>query len=269
MAVTPTYGITFQELDSSPTIDINTQDMTASRRFLVAWADWQNFAQEVIGTYRVVGTVVQYVTPLPFPGQANLLPDSISIRPQMPDAPLGTTSVTLGSVHNEYTNAIVTVGYKTQWFNPPSGSPLGSSVTLPNGTWVTLEGSLGGEMLTIPGRMFQWTGTAVNLPDDVNPGIFVPSGNFTLTWHRVLLPPWSTMRSLRGKVNSASFLGAAAETILYTGATYSREFLINDDGGTWKISYSFAESSKQLVGGGVGGWNHFWKDVNGKKIKIE
>jgi len=254
MATSP-GGITFQELEDSPRIKIKLNATTATRKFLVAWDDWKDFAIELLGSYTVTGTTTNITPPIEFPGVDNLIPIDVDVSPFMPDSPTGTVSVTLDGQHNEYAaGAVVTVSYETR-FNTTS------PVTAPNGTWVTLEGDLGAEMMTVPGRMFQWTGTSTNLPDDANPGILVPTGQFSLTWHKVLFPPWSTIRSLRGKVNSSSFLGAAAETVLFLGASYRRQFQVTNDSGHWEVVYRFAESSKQLASGSVGGWNHFWKEV--------
>lgn len=259
MSTTPTYGISFEELENSPRIHISTAGMTATRVFLVAWADWINFAHEVIGTYRIVGGTAVAIKPIPFPQQPNLIADEIAVEPFLPDNPDGSTAITLGSNLNAYTSGgtRITVTYRTRF--DETNLPRSDLPSVPNATYLTYQADLGAEVITIPGRMFEWA-DGTKIPDDVNAGIVVPTGTYTLTWHRVLQPPWTVIRAMRGRVNASTFLGAPAETVLFLGASIIREFQLISDGGFWRVEYRFAENTKELASGTKVGWNHFWRE---------
>jgi hypothetical protein len=62
--------------------------------------------------------------------------------------------------------------------------------------------------------------TKANIPLQVNVGVTT----MVLTFHRRQFLPMSVVRSLRGKINSSTFLGAAAETAWFLGAKTSREW---------------------------------------------
>ena len=97
--------------------------------------------------------------------------------------------------------------------------------------------------------------------DDVNPGVLVPSEEFTLGWSRVPLPPWDTIRDLAGKVNNATFLNYPAGTVLFVGSEARHDFQIVDTG-LWRIDYHF--KVRLVHGTGAGnpnlGWNYFYRE---------
>lgn len=260
MAVSPA-GINFEELENSPRIAINQQGVNAIRVFKLAWADWQAFARELIGTWRIIGGATQFISPIPFPGLPNLIVWEVSVEPFHPDSPDGNVAVSLGAFTNTYTagGAKVTAHYKTQFDEDNQDRP--DLPPVPKGTYLTYSAELGAEVMTIPGRSFKWVGTAPveKLPDDLNPGILVPTGAFTLHWQRVLRPPWSAIRATRGKVNSTSFLGAPPGTVLFVGAQVTRQFQFVVDGGFWQVEYKFSENTKELTTGSKVGWNFFYK----------
>ena len=75
----------------------------------------------------------------------------------------------------------------------------------------------------------------------------VPVIEHLLTWHRVVSPPWAAIRNATGMVNAAGFLGAAAETVLFDGATAKKQFLGIDGTGLatfgWRLTYTFREKT--------------------------
>lgn len=283
MATSPTYGVSFSELDGSPRVHISSQGMTATRIFICPWSSWEDLAHEIIGIYKIVSGTVQLIKHIPFPNQPNLVPDEVAVEPLMPDSPDGNTSITLGSTLQTYDNIIrggvgvgarLTVTYRTR-FDDQSNS-RSDLPSIPQGTYLTYATDLGAELMTIPGRAWKWTGVAIPgglLGPDAHVGVLIPSGSYSLVWHRVLQPPFSAIRDLRGKVNSSTFLGGPAETVLFLGAQISREFQFISDGGYWRVEYRFAESMKELnTAGTYGGWNHFWKPekVSGNHwVKVE
>lgn len=255
-------AIAFEELEGSPRLRVNDQGTTAVRMFRVGWTDWQDFVRALVGTFRVLGGATHFVPPIEFPGLPNLVVSDVQIEPLDPDNPDGTGGVTLGARTNAYPDggAKVTATYRTMF---DEFSPARRDLPkVPDGTFLTYAADLGSERLSIPGRAWRWAGTTDRVADDINPGVVVPSGVYTLRWQRVPSPPWATIRALRGKVNSNLFLSAAPGTVMFLGARVSRRFQFIADGGFWSLDYTFAENSKTLSNGTTAvGWNHFYRET--------
>ncbi len=254
-------AVSFEELEGSPRIRINEQGVTAVRLFHVAWSDWQEFARELIGTFRVVGLATQFVPPIEFPGLPNLIVADLNVEPFDPANPSGDVGVSLGSATNAYLagGAKVTATYRTL-FDEDSRSRK-DLPKVPDGTLLTYTADLGSERMAVPGRSWRWSDGS-RVADDVNPGLHVPSGVYTLRWQRVPLPPWNGIRAMRGKVNGSDFLSAPAGTVMFLGARVSRRFQFLGDGGLWSLDYTFSERTKALSDGSTQvGWNHFFKET--------
>ncbi len=253
------FGV--EELEGSPLISINEDGTRATRMFrLPGWDLWPAFARELIGRFVLVGGNCTFVRPLAFPGHDNLIVHALDIAPLDPARPVG-GFVGLEAGANRYPSAgaKVTAQYRTLF--DINNLPLPDSPGVPEGTFLTFRADLGAESERVPGRNWVWDiAGEPTLPDDLNPHVLRPSGAYTLTWHRVLCPPWDAIRSLRGKINASSFLNAPAETVLFLGAKVTRQFQFLEEGGFWEISYSFAESTKKLRDRTTPvGWNHFFR----------
>jgi len=254
--------VAFEELEGSPRIRVNEQGTTAIRAFRVAWNDWQEFTRALIGEFRAFGLATQFLPPIDFPGLPNLIVNDLQVEPFDPGNPSGGAGVTLGAQTNAYPDggAKVTATYRTMFheFNR-SRRDLPN---VPSGTFLTYSADLGSERIAVPGRAWRWADQpAVRVPDDVNPGVLVPSGVFTLRWQRVPLPPWSQIRQLRGKLNADTFVSGTPGTVMFLGARVSRRFQFVADGGYWNLEYTFAENTKTLADGASKvGWNHYFKE---------
>ena len=110
----------------------------------------------------------------------------------------------------------------------------------------------------------------VPVPPEVVPTLRIPIVEHHVTWRRVLDPPWDAIRTCAGAVNSAAFLGAAAETVLFDGA--KAEPRIHRPGQFPRTPVrladrptSFGKRLIKVVEGAVGpqtyGWNHTYRDV--------
>lgn len=247
-----------EELQGSPVVEIDEDGTTATRLFrLPNWDDWRSFAADLVGRYVLVGSQFHFVRPVLFPGYVNLIVAGINVEPLDPASPVGDETSLEGNT-NRYpaAGAKLTVTYRTLYDTDNGQHPDAPGV--PSGTYLTYAADLGVDTLQVPGRSWQYdVGGTPTLPDDVNPLLVAPTGSYSLTWHRVMRPPWQTIRALRGTVNEQTFVGAAPQTVLFLGARITRQFQFLEQGGFWKIRYSFAESAKRLSGGGVAGWNHF------------
>lgn len=255
--------IAFEELAGSPRIRISEDGLVAVRTFRVAWDDWRALVHALVGTFRVVGLATQFVPPIRFPGLPNLVVAELDVEPFDPRNPDGSAGVTLGARTNAYPagGARITATYRT--LGDETDRARDDLPDVPEGTYLTYSGQLGAERLRVPGRAWRWsTGDpADRVADDVNPGVLVPSGDFTLRWHRVPRPPWSAIRRLRGKVNAAPFVGSSAGLVLFLGVRATRRFHFLDDGGYWELEYRFSESARTLSDGATKvGWNHFFRE---------
>lgn len=255
-------SIPFEELAGSPALSINQQTTTAVRTFRVAWDDWPAFARLLVGRYRRVGCSHEFVPPLPFPGDPNLIVSDIDIEPFDAEGPDGSDVATLTSGTNRYpaAGAKVTAVYESLF--DADNRPRDDLPGVPTGTYLTYEADLGFEQFSTPSRRWRWNAPPdyPALAADVEPSLLLPTGDFRLTWHRVAVPPWTAIRNLRGHVNSGTFVGAAAGTVMFLGAKIRREFRFAEGGGFWRIEYQFAERAIPLNGGGVAGWNHYFRE---------
>jgi len=252
--------VAYEELAGSPQIHVTQQGATAVRMFRVAWDDWQAFARMLLGTYGEIGGTARFVEPVAFPGFKNLFVAEITVDPFDPDSPDARATLALEADVNSYRGgAKVTAVYRTQ-FDAEIASPR-NLPRVPNGTYLTYRSELGAEYQHVPGRVWRWaTEETPPVPDDVNPGILIPTGSVQLSWLRVPAPPWSAIRALRGKVNGAPFLGSPVGTVLFLGVKAVREFQMLEVGGMWRLDYYFSEQTKELSGGGRVGWNYFYKE---------
>lgn len=277
MGTTP-RGITFEEHDGSPIIDGNRQGASATRKFVLAWADVENFLLEVFGVQVQIGTTVRAENPVPFPGNNDrLLPDAYSVEPHA-GAAQGSGVTTLSSGTNTFTQALVTVKYKEQIDSGAFGLGGGGSVsiTVPEHTYLTYETDDGAEYLSTQGRAWKWDTVPLNeVPYDIGINVLVPTTMHKLTWHNAIRPPVTAIKQLRGLVNSAEFAGFAAETLLFVGAQRQRTFAPSNSNAVlkntlWNMAYTFAERLVRDTGGSpAGGHNHFFNPELGYWQKVK
>jgi hypothetical protein len=91
--------------------------------------------------------------------------------------------------------------------------------------WCTQELSFSNEIWTLGKKM---TYASSGKPTDVHVKFYVPITTLRLTFHKLPYMPTPIVRTLRGRVNSTTFLGSPAGTVLFKGAETSREW--NTDG---------------------------------------
>lgn len=258
--------IPFEELQGSPRIALSSDGAIAVRKLIVPWDQWDTLAAELYGYARDVAGSIALVEPLPFPGERpNLIVDEIEVEPFEPSSPDGRDVVTLTSGVNRYAaGALLTITYRERF---DRDAPLDDAPAIPPGTFLTYSSELAGEHRTLDSNSWRWSGTSINVPSTTTINILVMTAQHTLTWHRVVRPPYEAIRNLRGQVNDATFLSCDAGTLLFGGARLRREFQIRGGSPIWRIEYRFSERRQD---GGPYGWNHFYrKDADPHWAEIE
>jgi hypothetical protein len=242
----------FEELENSPLIAVEEGRLSARRMFLIAWDDWPTFIGELYGAHLFSGGAWHYTPPATFPNDTTLVARRIHVEPFPADRPSVQTIASLTSATNRFPFAKVTVGYERL----PASDVRGPSV--PNGTYLEILSDLAAEYVTVPGRNWRWRNAPQQkLADDVAPGLLVPCEDLHLRWTRVPLPPWSAIRSLRGKINSDDFLGNARGTVLFLGAKVRHDFQVIDTG-LWQVDLHFKIKEP--------GWNYAFKQDAGWQV---
>jgi hypothetical protein len=133
--------------------------------------------------------------------------------------------------------------------------------------YLTFDMDWSSQFLEVPGRGMEWSdNTALAVPEDVKGAIIVPTGQVNYTYHAVAKPPWGSIRTLVGSVNSNTDIGSwEAGTMLYMGARTSVELSLDPEAPRiWKLAYTFA-IRRIVVDGSVYGWNHFFRPGDGWK----
>jgi len=233
--------------------------MSAVRRFHCNWSEANKLASELLGVIRFVSGVPDFTTPLPMPGGLKfLIVDTIDIEPLDGESPDGDTSLTLATSAATYERggAIVTAAYKSVDLNQDDNRP-----ETPQGTYLTIRGSMGVEYQTLPGRTWKWKDNGKPLPDDISAGLIKPTGQISANWQRVVQPPDDTIRSLRGLVNNAPFLGNDEGTVLFMGCQKTRQFQFEDNNALYDLEYNFSVNDK--------GWNFFYDPKRGDWFEIQ
>ena len=277
---TTANGIDFEELEGSPLLEINQQGITATRRFRIAWADYERFVAELAGVSLDVGGSVVVSEPLAFPGRRDdLQVDGVRIEPFDPTRPDGAELGTLSAGANVYAGgARVTVTYR-QRFDRQNSAQNKKLPKPPDGTYLTYRCDGSSDSHVVPGRHWIWETLGTDLPDDQAPAILQPATMHRLTWHHVVRPPWTALRNALGRVNQAEFLGADAETLLFAGYSAQHYFRFNERTLVWRLDYTFSELRRRLQAGSYAGWNfgynkqasggEHWQKIRTKDSPVE
>jgi len=249
--------VAFKELGGSPVESYTSNGFTARREFLIAWEDRDAFAAEILGQAAQYGAAPS----LHYPGKTSVFATSVRFEPFDPDNPDAKALTDLVGGLNSYSQSFAkaTVAYRTLTLRDRPDGPDAES-----DTQLTYRMQYDVEDLPITARGWQWADNpAFLVPDDLELVKTVPVTDHLLTWHQVVRPPWDTIRSLQGKVNSGVFLGCPEATVLFRGATANKLFRSTFEAGAsdfcWEILYAFRERAIKFDGQ-VYGWNHAYRD---------
>lgn len=172
----------------------------------------------------------------------------VSPWPQQP----GAAQYTFDSNIVNYNEAIVVVKY----------APLPYDST----TLVTRKSTYSAEVQLIPASGAKWQDTGDPVKSgDTQSGKVIPMVDHTFEFHRV--PPTketsldATVRSFVGQINTSTYSGIPAETLLFKGA--SKSWAI-DSSGQQTFTYGMQFKERNLkIGNETKGWNDFFRNEDG------
>jgi hypothetical protein len=256
--------VAFKELAGSPIEVFGIEGIKAERRLLCAYEDRYTVVTALLGDGGEFGGNPQCF--YPNCGLARAIRVRIEPFEKKPDDQGAFDDLTADL--NGYSGQFVelVVGYEALGL---AGHP--PHLPAPEqGTFLTYRMDFGGEYVALPGQSLQWQSDAtLPVPPEAVPTLRVPIIEHHVTWQRVINPPWDAIRACVGSVNAASFLGAAAETLLFDGAKADRQFTGLDDLQEpqfgWRITYVFREKTIRVLDAAndqaTYGWNHCYCSV--------
>lgn len=248
--------VPFHELGGSPTEQYGLDGFRAQRQFLIAWADRDAFAVEVLGIVAADGRR----TWANYPGKSSTFAISLRYEPLDPDGLEPQTLVDLSNGLNRYghTLAKATVNYETVSLRDRDDGPENEI-----GTHLTYRMSCDVVQQPLTPQGWSWVDLPLlAVPDNLALVKTIAITDHELVWHQVLYPPWDTIRQLQGKINSTTFLSCPAGTMLFVGAKANKLFHSGYDAGEsdfcWEIAYLFREKAIKHQGQTFG-WLHAYR----------
>jgi hypothetical protein len=255
--------IAFKELAGSPTETYGPRGLKAVRRVLCAWEDYRALVGELLSNSYVSG---DFTLSAPYPGYDQVVAAQVKVEPFQanPNDSRGFTDITanLNSYSGQF--ALLTVTYELLVL-------VGSKdrmPTLQQGTFLTYRMDFSSQSVAMPGYSLHWDNVPdAPIPPESNPILRVPVVEHHISWHRVDDPPWTAIRNCIGCVNSSTFLGAPADTVLFDGATAGKEFVslsdLSEPQYSWKLTYVFKEKAVKYSGDppAIYGWNDSYRSL--------
>jgi hypothetical protein len=191
-----------------------------------SFGDVDNFINALLGQSTVTGgTIITRTSPHQHPLSTNLW----CMQAEFIEATGGPTPNVNG--YPEYNGyALIRAEYRAPTFDFVS-NPANSfdNTGLTPILWATQELDFGHESYTISNATYtSRAGPNNGLPTSVPVKITIPLTTMTLTYERTPYMAMTAVRTLRYRVNTSTFLGAAAGLVLFEGGRTSRQF--NSDG---------------------------------------
>ncbi len=257
--------LTFQELGGSPHEKYTLDGFSATRQFLVPWEYRTEFVQAVFGN----STQSLSERRLVYPGRTDVFATTLNIEPLEPDMIGVRTLANLKTDLVDYDGSFAKATVKYAATDGNDRDVLQSD----DGTSLTYRMVIDSDELMLPTGGWTWADTNTAIPSTTELLKKIPVTEHVVTWSEVVDPPWTAISVCQGKVNTASFLGCAAGTLLFRGAEanklYRRGAGIEDDAASfvWAIKYTFRERSVKM-NGQVYGWNHCYRESSGNWILV-
>lgn len=204
------------------------------------WTDRIGFRQLLLGGSRLVGGVITTTAPYAHPNYSWML--VCDVRAEMAPGSTGYTNDSNNFIACDYARLTVE-------FNQLDPLDLGEE---------KIEFS--GRMITAPPEMFTWASDGEALLSSEAPGIIEVKASLERTINTVASLPLTTIFGLIGKVNSSTYLGGAAETMLYLGASSQRRYTTFGSK-CWSLTHKIDFSAA--------GWNQFLRASTGDYEELD
>ncbi len=251
----------WEELSDSPREDYSDRGFRAVRKIITPWSTRGDIALELMGT---ASQGLGLSAGLAYPGSESVRCTRVGIEPLADDVLSQSLSALDSDIQAYASYALLTVRYES--VNADTGLIDEDLPTAEDGTYLSYRQGISAEALTVPGTAMQWvSGNQPIMEVDTTFTKLIPLQEHYLTWHRVVDPPKDTFRDIIGKLNNAVYLGAAAHTLLFAGATLDREYTFlgefDRDKVAYKITLTFKERRIQGANNAVHGWDKEWKTL--------
>jgi hypothetical protein len=247
----------------APTYDISERGITATRRLrLYDWADVDEYIDDLFPGGVPTGDNPYRPGQSTFPGRSALILRSVKVEPFDANNISGTDSYNRAVCGS---GADITLEYGTVDYDEQSNPD--SNPDDPT-TWMSHDISVQQQYMTHALSGLKWSTGGAAVHEDVLPGFPITMINHDLTWHNVPNPPLSTWYTYVGKCNSSTFLGHAAERVIFSGFNAGRQ--AKTDG---SVSYECRLTFQaRICQGGTNadaaGWNHFLDPSTGAWDRI-
>ncbi|MDO4574054.1 MAG: hypothetical protein Q4D98_02445 [Planctomycetia bacterium] len=259
---TPETTVPFYELAGSPTEKYTTEGFRATRTFLVAWENREEFAKNIMGN----ASRFDYKIAAYYPNRTSVFPIRITLTPAENEA---VVRQTLSQLHTDLAAydgswAKAVVDYETM-----EDEDLESGPNVETGTKLTyrLNYEAVDEILSAEG--WTWADTGVSLPSDTLVTQRIPQTIHQLVWSQVVSPPWSAILAAQGKLNQDTFLDCPAGTLLLEGIAanklYRSTFEEGESNFCWAITFTFRQRAVHH-NGGTYGWNYLFRSTTGSWV---
>lgn len=244
--------MTYDELAGSPQESIDEgSGPSCQRRFLVPWGDRLTFAQSFVAgstaypsdiMSRVVGISLQ-------PWNEDTVPSGILVTPP-------TEMVDYGDQ-----GCLVTVQYGPDYTRKDWPADF-TKPTFREGTELRYQIRGSAKFLLIPCSATKWEDNPdAPVPEDANTSILIPLRSIQLQWDFVDNPSIDDAEAFQGKLNSDTFLGCEAETLLFESYEISETFRASvDNPHTNRITVNLT-ARRINTGSGIVGWNHDFRET--------
>lgn len=204
------------------------------------YSDADNFINALVGAGNLTGPItggkVTRNSPHQHPLSPNLFCVSASLVTGLGNPVLNTTG------YPDYDGgALIAAEYRALSWDPIEVNRNNSIDPTTSILYCTQELDFSSETYTVGNHTFKYSSGVLSGINTSSPAKFtIPVTELVLTFHQFPYLPMIAVRNLRGRVNTSTFLGAAAGCVLFRGGKTTREF--NTDGTVvQKVQMMFAE----------------------------
>jgi hypothetical protein len=209
--------------------------------YISNWNDSDRFCNALKGITTVTGPSGAPTVTRGIPHQHPLSPNLVCVSASVVEG-LGKPILAATGYPNYDGGAFVQAEYRPAPYDFSGPSNLGNQFDPATPIlWCTQELDFATETFTIPDHTFTYSSGPLSGQTSGVPAKFsIPLTTLSLTFHQLPYIPMIAVRALRGRVNSLTFLGAVAGTVLFSGGKTTREYTA-DGSVVQKVVLTFME----------------------------